>query len=333
MSDYNLRDGDIKTTLSIMKAKRDIAGLLSLIHDGNEAYVVDALAKIGSDQAVDALASIYANQQYPLIHRDAVFALVKICTVRTLPALIAALEDKDGILRIKAAAALGQIGDVRAIDALIAHLEDSYALYRNDTEWDVIETTVGKSAAEALQKITGQEFRYDNARWQQWWSKNRSKILKNRRPLPSWPPSAVAPQPIPAAQRSISSIPPSTLPISQPLPAAQRSPSPVPPPIPPTSQPLPAVLHPVPPASPARPPSRWSLKSLIPVILGSLLLIMGVCWSLILLIGQFAAAPTEPGKIPTIVGSFACVSLPLLLIGAAFLFLGLRLYKRAPPPS
>jgi HEAT repeat protein len=56
--------------------------------------------------------------------------------------LIAALKDKDSLVRAQAADALGQIKDVRAIEPLIAALKDKDSLVR-------------ERAADALGQIKG----------------------------------------------------------------------------------------------------------------------------------------------------------------------------------
>jgi HEAT repeat protein len=74
--------------------------------------------------------------------------------------LIQEMRDKDPLVRQGAARALGIIGDTRAVDPLIATLRDGNRHVQGD-------------AAEALRKITGEDFGGDHEKWQDWWERSK----------------------------------------------------------------------------------------------------------------------------------------------------------------
>jgi len=73
-----------------------------------------------------------------------------------IPDLIKALDDRDWLLRIRAATSLAEMGDTRAVPALIRNLEHPMLPVR-------------PAARQALEKITGQEFGDDVQAWEDWW--------------------------------------------------------------------------------------------------------------------------------------------------------------------
>jgi len=81
---------------------------------------------------------------------------------QAVPALIAALEDRDWYLRVCAATSLKQIGDIRAVPALIKNLDHPMIPTR-------------ETALRALVAITGKDFGRDRAKWQEWWATTGSK--------------------------------------------------------------------------------------------------------------------------------------------------------------
>jgi len=78
-----------------------------------------------------------------------------IAKVLGMPSLISALKDEDWRVRWKAAAALGELKDPRAVEPLISALKDEVYMLRF---W----------AAVALNKITGEDFGEDEAKWRDW---------------------------------------------------------------------------------------------------------------------------------------------------------------------
>ena len=72
------------------------------------------------------------------------------------------LQEKNPRVRQRAAFILGMSKDPRAVEPLIAALKDG-------------DTTVQDRAAEALVKITGQDFGKDQGKWRQWWKENQAE--------------------------------------------------------------------------------------------------------------------------------------------------------------
>lgn len=79
-------------------------------------------------------------------------------------ALILFLKDDDPDVRKEAAAMLGEIKDFLAVDSLIATLGDE-------------NSDVREKASEALKKIIGQDFGVDQKKWQDWWEKNKVRLI------------------------------------------------------------------------------------------------------------------------------------------------------------
>jgi len=75
--------------------------------------------------------------------------------------LINQLKDENWSVRIAAAKALVKIGDSRAVKPLIAVLKDKNEIFARQT------------AAEALKKITGQDFGEDYEKWSTWWQEQK----------------------------------------------------------------------------------------------------------------------------------------------------------------
>lgn len=79
---------------------------------------------------------------------------------RAVPDFINTLKDKDLEARRIAAWALGEIKNRQAIEPLILALKDE------KVSWD---------SAEALKKITGEDFGTEYAKWKNWWKDNKGK--------------------------------------------------------------------------------------------------------------------------------------------------------------
>jgi HEAT repeat protein len=88
----------------------------------NYAYVAEALGRLGSDKAVPALIAALQDENW-LVRRQAAEALGQIGSDKAIDTLIAALHE-NRLGRRQAVEALGQIGSDKAVDALIAALQD-----------------------------------------------------------------------------------------------------------------------------------------------------------------------------------------------------------------
>ncbi len=88
-------------------------------------HAVCALADVGDDSAVPALAKVLKNDQDPLLRHEAAFSLGQMGLQSGISALIdATLNDPSDIVRHEAAAALGSIGNQSAREALEKALRD-----------------------------------------------------------------------------------------------------------------------------------------------------------------------------------------------------------------
>uniref|UniRef100_A0A7C2K2T5 HEAT repeat domain-containing protein n=1 Tax=candidate division WOR-3 bacterium TaxID=2052148 RepID=A0A7C2K2T5_UNCW3 len=85
--------------------------------------------------------------------------------LRGIEPLISALKDVNWHVREAVAYALGEIKDLRAVEPLISALKD-------------VNSSVRRAAAKALEEITGQNFGEDQAKWQEWWEKNKGRLQK-----------------------------------------------------------------------------------------------------------------------------------------------------------
>lgn len=88
-------------------------------------HAITALANIGDETAVPALAEVLKNDSDPLLRHEAAFSLGQMGIQPGIPHLIdATLHDPSDIVRHEAAAALGSIGNQTAREALTQALDD-----------------------------------------------------------------------------------------------------------------------------------------------------------------------------------------------------------------
>src|SRR4030042_3481139 len=119
-----------RSSVTRMKAARDVRGLIRLLHHG-DPYVeyegAGALGDIGDPRAVEPLIEALKNDEFSGVRWIAAEALSKLGAPAVAP-LIGALQHHNDDVRWKAAIALGEIGDPRAVEPLIALLcdEDRY---------------------------------------------------------------------------------------------------------------------------------------------------------------------------------------------------------------
>jgi hypothetical protein len=84
-----------------------------------------------------------------------------------VPVFISDLKSKSLGTREAAVYALGELKDPRAVEPLIEALKDE-------------NPDVRERAANALQKITGQNFGENPEEWQKWWEKNKGRFIKGK---------------------------------------------------------------------------------------------------------------------------------------------------------
>lgn len=128
----------------------------------------DALGDCG-ESALPILLKILQNEDYDkfvLVRYYAAETLGKIGSKSAVKSLIKVLlKDPAVNVRWSVAEALGKIGDKSAVAPLMAALKD-------ENEY------VGAYAAQALKKITSQNFGQNYDKWLDWWEKNKDKIEK-----------------------------------------------------------------------------------------------------------------------------------------------------------
>lgn len=148
--------------LQKFKDARSVEPLINLLKEedpNTSAQAAYALGEIRDARAVEPLLAAMGSPNERL-RSSAAEALGKVKDPRAVDQLIAALKDQSSSVRLRAAGALGEIKDQRAIEPLIPMLKDQFS------RWD---------AAEALKKITGQDFGTDHGKWNDWWQKSKGK--------------------------------------------------------------------------------------------------------------------------------------------------------------
>jgi HEAT repeat protein len=139
---------------------RAVEPLLSALKDQDPKVrraSASALGKMKDARAVSPLSRVLGERAEDRDVRRA--ALESLSELGATEGLIAALQDRDEIIRHWAAIRLGWAKEVRAIEPLIGVLgERGYADLRS-------------AAVAALQRITGQNFGQDHQAWMAWWEK------------------------------------------------------------------------------------------------------------------------------------------------------------------
>lgn len=121
-----LRDGDWQVREVAIEALGQVGSpavetLLKLLRDWDvRKYAIGALGKIRDERVLDPLMQQLKNDEFK---DDAINALVELGEP-SVPKLIAALKDKDEMVRQQAVLGLGRIKSGEAIDPLIAMLQD-----------------------------------------------------------------------------------------------------------------------------------------------------------------------------------------------------------------
>ncbi|MEC4890178.1 MAG: HEAT repeat domain-containing protein [Nitrospira sp.] len=121
-----LRDGDWQVREVAIEALGQVGSpavdtLLKLLRDWDvRKYAIGALGKIRDERVLDPLMQQLKNDEFK---DDAINALVEL-GAPSVPKLVAALKDKDEMVRQQAVLGLGRIKSAEAIDPLIAMLQD-----------------------------------------------------------------------------------------------------------------------------------------------------------------------------------------------------------------
>jgi len=184
-----LAEGDANVTrvavhaLREMEADRAVEQLILVLRDGEAEKQVSAatiLGDIGDNRAVEPLINALEDNNLR-VRTAALKALAKIDDERVVEPLVAAVRGEVLPLRMDAISALGNVKDPRVIEPLIDALTDE-------------EPVIREYAANSLQKLTGQNFGQDQAKWRAWWEENETgqinwavdevRVLRQRAPSP-----------------------------------------------------------------------------------------------------------------------------------------------------
>ncbi len=122
---------------------------------GTRFAALQLLAATQGDEAFKALERSLGDPN-SMVRWQAVKALAKRTEPRALDLLVAALRSEKGLLRRVLVDSLGERGDRRAVPALLEALADQ------DTE-------VRRRAVRALEKLSGEGFGPEPAKWTAWW--------------------------------------------------------------------------------------------------------------------------------------------------------------------
>ena len=117
--------------------------------------VMWALGKMREPRAVGPLIGFLVDEKWG---KWAAFALGDLGDARAVEPLIRLLKNERDV--DSTARALGDLKDLRAVEPLIAAMSDKKKTF---------------DAIRALERITGQDFGKDQAKWQEWWEKNKAK--------------------------------------------------------------------------------------------------------------------------------------------------------------
>ena len=145
----------------IVKSKFSGAGIAYFIPFGGGQHIWMKFKRIDSATSERLIAALYDNNT--AVREQAVIALRYREDPRAVVPLINLLKDENKTLRTEAIWTLGEIGDLRAVEPLIPFLNDESTLVRIRAE-------------HALEHITGQQYKYDASKWQEWLEHNKDNI-------------------------------------------------------------------------------------------------------------------------------------------------------------
>jgi len=165
--------------------QRDVEKLIAALKERNWGNRIGmeaakALGEIKDPRAVEPLiAALKDDEGWCWVQIEAAKALVKIKDPRAVEPLIAALKDDDlPSVQMEAAKALGELKDPRAVEPLIAAVKPESWIW--DARSETLDPLYDLRPVEALRKITGKDFGYDQAKWREWWEQNKGNFLKSR---------------------------------------------------------------------------------------------------------------------------------------------------------
>jgi HEAT repeat protein len=153
------------------------------------------LSRAGDNSGVPIMIDAMATQTNRNDRNNCVVALRVMKDHRTIPTLVKTAEDTSPYVRSISLEALGEMMATNTYDVLVAHLDDferhggCMAMYPADSACYALGALGNKKAipllmnaldhretqsqaCQALEKLTGQSFRYDVKKWKNWW-KNR----------------------------------------------------------------------------------------------------------------------------------------------------------------
>ncbi len=151
-----LRDGDWQVREVGIEACGNIGspavdGLLRLLRDWDvRRYAIAAMGKIKDERVLDPLVQQLRSDEFKEFATDALVELGQPAVEK----LLAALKDKDEVVRKQAIIALGQIKDSSSLDALIEMLQDKdwFTRIQAAAAIEAIHDDRGKDAIKALLK-------------------------------------------------------------------------------------------------------------------------------------------------------------------------------------
>jgi HEAT repeat protein len=115
----------IAESLGLIGDSRALTPLIDLLDKGSVSLVVVAVARIGGEQASDALTRAYNTVDNAATYSNLVYALGYSKDKRFLPILLDLLAHKDRGVKLNAIMALGYLGNPDAVPALVNLLQDA----------------------------------------------------------------------------------------------------------------------------------------------------------------------------------------------------------------
>jgi len=123
-------------------------------------YVAKALGKIGTPAVKPLITALKEKDKEVRMYAAMVLGVIR-DTLAVEP-LVSTLKDQEKDVRTAALLALGDIKDTRAVEPIMETLRNG-------------DSDIQRNAAEAMKKITRQDYGNDSRKWQDWWEKSKSK--------------------------------------------------------------------------------------------------------------------------------------------------------------